>query len=359
MNKLLNYRDIALIPRMSMLHSRDEASTSINFLNRLYKMPIVPANMAAVIDNNVAKWLAHNNYFYIMHRFCDVFSFVEIANNEAWPLISISVGVKTNDKELIKKIKESELHVDVITIDIAHGYSILTAEMVSFIKKTLPKVKVIAGNVWGDANSISYLESLGVDAIKIGLSMGKSCRTFPETGFGSPMFSAAFEAGKCANVPVIIDGGVRENGDVAKALVAFLTGQTYCEEDQIKSSLQDYFINGPELNSGIDIPDDSIKLPMIMVGGMLAECLDAPGENIERDDGKLFKKFYGSASAENKKNTCQEVKHVEGQTILLPCNNLTYEQKYREMKGALQSSISYAGGANLYAFKSVKWGTVS
>lgn len=332
MNKFLNYRDVALVPKCGVLHSRSEASTSINFLGKLYKMPVVPANMASVIDEKIARLLAHNYYFYIMHRFCDVFSFVETANKEVWPLISISVGVKKEDKDLLQKIKEHDYHVDVITIDIAHGYSILTIEMIEYIKNLLPETKIIAGNVWGDMQSIEFLQEAGVDAIKIGLSMGKSCRTFPETGFGSPMFTAAMEAGKYSRVPIIIDGGIRENGDVAKALVAFFT--KHC-------------------------PSCEIYPPMIMAGGVFAECLDAPGQTIIGDDGKKYKKFYGSASSENKKNTGQEIKHVEGKTILLNCNDLTYMEKMNEMMGALKSSISYAGGADLFAFMNVQWGVIS
>jgi GMP reductase len=332
MNKFLNYRDVALVPGLGVLRSRSEASTSINFLGKLYRMPVVPANMASVIDDKIARILAHNYYFYIMHRFCDVFSFVETANKEAWPLISISVGVKKEDIELLKKIKVHGYHVDVVTIDIAHGYSILIDEMIEYIKNLLPNTKIVAGNIWGNAESIQFLQAAGVDAIKIGLSMGKSCRTFPETGFGSPMFSAAMEAGKYSSVPVIIDGGVRENGDVAKAMVAFLSSKR---------------------------PSTEMYYPMIMTGGVFAECLDAPGETIVDEDGKKYKKFYGSASSENKKNTGQEIKHVEGKTILLNCNNLTCVEKMKEMMGALQSSISYAGGGDLSAFMNVDWGIIS
>lgn len=340
MKKFINYREVALIPRLSNLHSRDEASTSLNFLGRVYKMPIVPANMVSVINEDVADWLAHNEYFYIMHRFCDVLSFVTNANKNNWPLISISVGVKNTERDLILQIKQNNLRVDVITIDIAHGYSILTANMIKFIKKNLPDTKIIAGNVWGDYDSILYLESLEVDAIKIGLSCGRSCTTFTQTGFGSPMFSAALEAGEFATVPVIIDGGVRENADVTKAIVAFLSAQSIRNKESF-------------------LPINKPNIPMIMIGSMMAACIDSPAEAQTNVDKSISKKFYGSASEENKKNTGQAVKNVEGQTVWIECNYLTYAQKYNQMKGALQSSISYAGGVDLTELKDVKWGIIT
>ena len=52
-----------------------------------------------------------------------------------------------------------------------------------------------------------------------------ACRTFPETSFGSPMFSAALEAGKWAQVPVILDGNIKQNGDIARAMIGFMANQ--------------------------------------------------------------------------------------------------------------------------------------
>ena len=63
------------------------------------------------------------------------------------------------------------------------------------------------------------LKSWGADAVKVGLSMGKSCTTYNCTGVGTPMFSTVANL-SYLNVPVIADGQIREVGDVCKALVA-------------------------------------------------------------------------------------------------------------------------------------------
>ena len=112
-----------------------------------------------------------------------------------------------------------------------------------------------------------------------------------------------------------------------------------------------------------------------MVGSLLAACKDAPGENIydERwrpqspygpllspeEENKLKqkygniikKKYYGSASKIQKGNDS----YIEGFEVELPCNGLTFSEKYRELKEALQSSISYAGSYNLNGLGNVKW----
>jgi GMP reductase len=352
MKEALHYNQVTLIPNKCVVSSRTDCDTTVNFCDYIFDLPVVPANMSTVINEKIARWLAFNKHFYIYHRFSNTRSFISTANFEKWPLVSISIGVKPVDTELIDWISIAKYRVDFITIDIAHGYSDSVATMIKFIKHTLPNTKVIAGNVWGDKKSIEFLQNAGADAIKVGLSCGAGCSTFNETGFGSPMFSAAFEAGVNAKVPVILDGGIRQNGDIAKAIVAFLSNQfqaTY----------------GNPFKAGVKQWKEPLNVPMIMAGSIFAACTDAPGEVVYEttttgDTGtcKVYKKYYGSASAESKQNTGQEVKHIEGKTVMLECNGLNYSQKYNQIKGAIQSQISYAGGIDLTAFKDVEWRTI-
>lgn len=339
MNQALHYDKVTLIPNKCNVNSRSECDTTIDFCGYSFDVPIVPANMCAVIDEKIAKSLAYNNQFYIYHRFGNTRAFISKANFERWPLVSISIGTKPVDTELINWLAIAKYLVDFITIDIAHGYSDSVANMITHIKNTLPNVKVIAGNVWGDKKSIEFLQNAGADAIKVGLSCGAGCSTYNETGFGSPMFSAALESGRLASVPVILDGGVRHNADIAKAIVAFLSGQK-----------QHTYGGGAVWNKYLNVP-------MIMAGSIFAACKDAPGEDVIIN-GKVWKNYYGSASAESKKKTGQEVKHVEGKSIVLEGNGLTYAEKYEQIKGAIQSQISYAGGTDLTALKDVKWMTL-
>jgi GMP reductase len=368
----LHYKNITLTPNKCIATSRSlDCDTSIDFCGFKFKAPIVPANMASVINEDIAKWLAFNNFFYIYHRFGDTAKFIQRARAEAWPLVSISVGVQEKDRLLIEDICQSKCRVHFITIDIAHGFADSVAEMIGFIKSLLPDTKVIAGNVWGDENSIEFLQDAGADAIKVGLSCGAGCSTYNETGFGSPMFSAAQEAGKHARVPIILDGGVRENADIAKALVGFLGWQ---EETWT------YPNNIPVVYRP--------KVPMVMAGSIFAACINSPGETVEefvqigwkekelRKNSELgsysygyeivpnlvkkkYKVYYGSASEQSKISTKQEVKNIEGKTVKLECNGLTYEQKYQQIIGAIQSQISYAGGKNLLALKDVRYRTIN
>lgn len=340
MEKSLSYQDVYLVPRYSELRSRADADISVEFLGRKFKAPWLPSNMASVIDEKMALWLALNGYFYIYHRFGNTKDFIESLNAERSNLISISVGVKQVDKDLIQWLSKSIYNVDFITVDIAQGHSILMKEMIQFIRSKLPDVRIIAGNV-ATPEAVADLAKWGADAAKVGIGPSSVCTTKDQTGFHVPMFSCVKTCSDsmvftyerpmlgfgCKDfsspIPIISDGGCRTNGDVAKALVAGAT--------------------------------------MVMAGGMFAACIDAPGENVyknriyyssEQGLGEItHKRFYGSASSKQKNSNS----HVEGIELEIPCNGLTHAEKYQELTESLKSAVSYAGGKNLKAFKSVNY----
>lgn len=332
MKKDLSYSDVSLVPRFSKVVSRWDCDTSIVFLGHSFRLPLMPANMKASISAQQAEWLSKNRYFYSMHRFLpyqNIFDWVEDANRLRLPCISISVGVKEDDKRLISEFEQRSLspnfRIDFITIDIAHGHSVLMRDMISFVNKALPDVKIIAGNV-ATPEGVCDLQDWGADAVKIGIGQGHTCTTRLQTGFGLPMFSCIKECTEVADVPIIADGGIGHVGDIAKALVA-----------------------------GAD---------MVMAGSMFARCLDSPAETDDgwiyfkrhkerkKDyDGKVYKTWYGSSTHYNKGYSNND----EGRMVKEESNYMTYEEFLAYAKEHLQSAISYAGGNNLYAFEKVKY----
>jgi GMP reductase len=322
----LSYQDVFLKPQYSKYHSRSEADVSVKLGNKTFVTPVVPANMKCTIDQRLALWMSENDYFYVMHRFnanhydtpnTDNINFIEKANEDKWKTISISLGVKEEDKDLVEYCIKKNLRIDYITIDIAHAHSIRMKEMLSYILRmyrsdmcSVEKPFIIAGNVATPA-AVVDLENWGADAVKVGIAQGDACTTYGQTGFGLPMFSCMLECSAAARKPLIADGGIRMNGDIAKAIRA---GGT-----------------------------------MVMAGSVFAACEDSPAETVEKGD-KKYKQYFGSASAINKgKNV-----HVEGRLVSLECNGFTYNQKLNEMTESLQSSMSYAGGD----IRSADWGII-
>lgn len=308
---IFDYEDIQLIPNKCIISSRSEADTRVTLGKHSFKLPVIPANMQTIIDEELAEVLAKDGYFYIMHRFDESSrkSFIKRMHEQGL-IASISVGVKDYEYDFVTSLKEDQ--PDYITIDIAHGHAESVINMIKHIKQELPECFVIAGNV-GTPEAVRELENAGADATKVGIGPGKVCITKVKTGFGTGgwQLSALRWCSKAARKPIIADGGVRTHGDIAKSI--------------------------------------RFGASMVMIGSLFAGHLESPGKVIERD-GETFKEYFGSASEHQK----GEHKNVEGKKILMKSKG-SIKDTLKEMQEDLQSSISYAGGRDLSSLKRVDY----
>ena len=310
-----DFDDINLVPKKCIVNSRSECDTSVTLGNFKFKLPIVPANMECVLDTKLAESLSSNGYFYILHRFLtdeQILNFIELMNTRKL-VSSISLGVNDDSYHLLDKIIDRGLKIDIITIDIAHGHALKMEKMIKHLKEVTPETFVIAGNI-STTEAVLEIESWGADALKVGIGPGSACTTYPSTGFGSRdcQASTIHNCAMVASVPIIADGGIRNPGDIAKALTFGAT--------------------------------------IVMVGGMMSGYEDSPGHIVEID-GKKFKEFWGSASSyqSGKSN------RIEGKKTLVDFKNESIFDGLKYIEECLQSSISYAGGKNLNIFDNTKW----
>ena len=149
--------------------------------------------------------------------------------------------------------------VDAVCVDSAHGHSERVLDAVRALRKALPDVDLVAGNVATFEGARDLVE-LGVDGIKIGIGPGSICTTRVVSGAGVPQITAVSEACRAtrpAGVPVISDGGIKFSGDVTKAIA-----------------------------SGADT---------VMIGSLLAGTDESPGETILYQ-GRTFKSYRGMGS---------------------------------------------------------------
>ena len=199
-----------------------------------------------------------------------------------------------------------------LTIDVAHGHSDSVIKMIKYLKEKLPTTFVIAGNV-GTPEGVRELENAGADATKVGIGPGKVCITKLKTGFGTGgwQLAAVNWCSKAARKPIIADGGVRHNGDIAKSIRFGAT--------------------------------------MVMIGSLFAGHEESPG-NVYEVNGQLYKEYFGSASEFQK----GERKNVEGKKEMVPQRGKISDTLV-EMQQDLQSSISYAGGKDLESIRTVNY----
>ena len=171
--------------------------------------------------------------------------------------VGAAIGISSDCMD--RAIALSNVDVDVVIIDTAHGHSKSVINAIKLLKKNLPQLSIIAGNVATGEGTKALIDA-GVDCVKVGIGAGASCTTRVIAGVGVPQLTAimdAVDAAKQQNVPVIADGGLRYSGDVAKALAA-----------------------------GAD---------SVMLGSLLAGMDESPGETILYE-GRQYKSYRGMGS---------------------------------------------------------------
>jgi len=299
----MSYDDFYLVPKKSIVSSRSECDTSLEFGGYQFNLSIVPSNMSSVVNFELCTELAKRGYFYIMHRFVsydDIYKFVVKMNNE-FLISSISIGVKQADYDLIDQLKDNA--PDYITIDIAHGHSYLMRDMITHIRKQLPNVFIITGNV-ASQDAVDDLTEWGASCIKYGVGPSPVCNTYPNTGFYGHPATLLNELN--STLPIIADGGASRIGHIVKAVVL-----------------------------GAD---------MVMVGGMLSGFNESPGDVFEIN-GEQCKIYAGS--------TANNIKHIEGKSSHVALKGSIWD--YLDViEQNTKSAISYAGGTDLSAFNHVE-----
>ena len=135
-------------------------------------------------------------------------------------LVGAAVGVKGDFMDRTEALFGAG--ADAIVVDIAHGHSDNAIDAVRHIKKAFPDCELIAGNV-ATSEGVKDLADAGVDAVKVGVGSGSICITRIVTGSGVPQLTAIMDCANTAkdyDVPLIADGGIRNSGDITKALAA-------------------------------------------------------------------------------------------------------------------------------------------
>ncbi len=209
--------------------------------------------------------------------------------------------------------------VDVLAIDTAHGHTTRVAEAIREVKRRLPEIQLVAGNV-ATGEGAHDLIALGIDGLKVGIGPGSICTTRVVTGAGVPQLTAILETARAAQgtgVPIIADGGIKFSGDITKAIAAGAS--------------------------------------TVMIGGLFAGTEESPGETILYQ-GRTFKSYRGMGSigameAGSADRYAQEgaergksvPEGIEGQVPYKgPLGGLV-----EQLVGGLRSGMGYCGVANL------------
>lgn len=171
--------------------------------------------------------------------------------------VGAAVGITPDTIDRIEALLKA--NADTIIIDTAHGHSSGVIKMIKEIRKKFKYTQLIAGNI-GTYEAALDLLNCKIDAVKVGIGPGSICTTRVVAGVGIPQITAiqnVFRATSSRGVPLIADGGIKQTGDVPKALAA-----------------------------GAD---------SVMIGGLFAGVEESPGETI-LFEGRSFKHYRGMGS---------------------------------------------------------------
>ncbi len=240
--------------------------------------------------------------------------------------VGAAVGVAADNFDRVAALVKAG--VDVITVDTAHGHSKGVIDMVKLIKQHFPDLQVIAGNV-GTAEGAVALADAGADAVKVGIGPGSICTTRIVAGVGVPQLYAVYECAKALrgrNVSVIADGGIKQTGDIVKAIAAGANA--------------------------------------IMAGSLFAGVEESPGETIIFE-GRKFKSYRGMGSVEamakgSKDRYFQDETDVvtklvpEGIVGRVPYKGTLAEVIYQYI-GGLRAGMHYCGAATVEDLQSARF----
>lgn len=309
----LTFDDVLLMPRHSEMSSRRapnlESKVTKNFS---LKIPIISANMDTVTEHAMALKMAELGGLGILHRFMsgeEQVRQVKLIRDKIKALglpIAASIGVKEDGMRRADLLADAG--VDIFTIDIAHGDSVMMFETLDYVKKKYPKIDVIAGNT-AMPEGVRGLIEHGADAVKVGIGPGSMCTTRIITGCGVPQLTAVamcvLEAQK-HKVPVIADGGIKTSGDIVKCFAAGAS--------------------------------------TVMLGSMLSGCLETPGEI---EGGR--KRYRGMASKDAQVSWRGELPKgmaAEGEARWVNCKG-SVENIVDELSGGIRSGMTYVNATTI------------
>jgi IMP dehydrogenase len=318
--EVLAFDDVLLVPKRSNIASRNDVDISTELFPGIkLEFPVLSANMATVTGENMAYTMANAEGLGVIHRMQSIENEAQMITNvrrtlEATSLedefIGFSFGVQDDWEERVSACVVAG--GDIAVLDVAHANHTHVTDIVrSFLE--IWNVPLIVGNIADIDAAHAVLVAAYFDykriALKVGIGGGSMCTTRIVTGCGIPTFQSVYDIHReLPDAKLIADGGIKNSGDIVKALAAGASA--------------------------------------VMVGSMLAATSDTPGAVINHADGTSYKLYRGSASYGDKEARGEEIRNIEGVETLVPYKGSTWDVIKRAREN-IRSGFSYVGARNL------------
>ena len=314
MKSQLSYDDVLLLPQYSDIRSRAEIDISTDIGNDLLlNLPIVASPMDTISEAPMANMMSQHGGIAIIHRYNTIEEQVHeltLAHSLARhnPIqVGAAIGVTGNYLERAKSA--STAGASFLCIDVAHGHHLLTKEALKALRKLLGDAyHLMAGNI-ATLEALNDLADWGANSVRCNIGGGSICSTRVQTGHGKPGLQTIFDCAQTdREVAIIADGGIRNSGDIVKALAA--------------------------------------GAHAVMCGSLLSGTDETPGKVFEEANGSRWKDYRGMASKEAQVNWKGKYSSFEGVATRVPYRG-SARSILADLEGGIRSGFSYSGARSL------------
>ena len=310
LKKCLSYDDVLLVPQFSDIVSRKEVDlrSALDQIRTL-ELPIISSPMDTITESRMANAMSKAGGLGIVHRYNSIETQVQkVRQVQNIERRAAAIGITGDCIERAQALYDAGVRI--FCLDVAHGHHILMKRAIEKIKALYEDIHIMAGNV-ATKEGFEDLSLWGADSIRCNIGSGSICSTRIQTGHGMPGLQTIFEclsADVSRDVKIIADGGIRNSGDIVKALAA-----------------------------GADF---------VMVGSLLAGTLETPGEVIYSSDGTRRKIYRGMASKEAQHKWRGKHSSNEGISTTVPARGPVREI-LEDLDNGIRSGLSYSGARNI------------
>ena len=311
MQEALTYDDVLLVPQYSDIRSRSEIDVSSDMGNGFtLELPIFASPMDTISNDYMAKAMCSAGGSAIIHRYNTPKQQAElIANARELGAKKVGFAVGVTGDFLTRTEACLNAGGNFVCVDVAHGHHVMMREVLASIRRDFgDDLHIMAGNV-ATLDGINHLADWGANSIRCNIGGGSICSTRVQTGHGMPGLQTIFDCSRThRDVTIIADGGIRNSGDIVKALAA-----------------------------GADA---------VMLGSLLAGTKESPGEIIMDPAGNRFKTYRGMASKEAQMDWRGRYSSFEGVSARVPYRG-SVRHILEDLEKGIRSGLSYTGARTI------------
>ena len=305
----LTYNDVLLVPQYSDIRSRSEVDIHSSLGDIEFEIPIIASPMDTISESHMGSTMWAQGGLAIIHRYNSISEQSDIVadvSNGGVRTTAAAIGTSGDYLERAAALVASGAQI--LCVDVAHGHHILMKEALRALRVTFgDKVHIMAGNI-ATLEGYNDLVDWGADSVRCNIGGGSICSTRIQTGHGVPGLHTIIDCARSdRNAPIIADGGIRNSGDIVKALAA-----------------------------GADF---------VMLGSLLSGTDETPGDVINTRKGKL-KAYRGMASADAQIDWRGKTSSLEGIATTVPCKG-PVSDVLAGLERGIRSGLSYSGARTI------------